>query len=269
MKVLLTTDGEPHSGYGIRALTSVADRGATVEVVSVNTFDIALQMAAGSGPGGHYDRAASHEACRVIVDAAVVELTAAGFSPTGRVLEGDAPTEIIRNASEEGIELIVMGAGSHQWLDAVMLGSTSFSVLHHAPCSVLIGHPPREGTDDRADVLVATDGSVQALRGARAFAGLADPQRCAVRVVAVAHQDWQPDEAAAAVAAAAGVLREAGLAADGAILSGHPGRTLLEEAREHDLVVVGATGAGAFTQALLGSTSDKLARHAHAALIAR
>lgn len=271
MKVLVATDGEAHSMQGVDALAAVADRASTsVEVVSVNSFDVSLKVAAGSGRGSHYDPDAGRSACQAAVDAATTALTGAGFEGvTGRVVEGDPPTEVIQIATEGGVDLIVVGAGSERWLDAVMLGSTSTSILHHAPCSVLVAHAPREGAGDTARVLVATDGSPEALTAARRFGELADPARCKVSVVAVDEHGRHPEAAQEATSEALAALKEARIEADASTLKGHPARTLLHEAADRDLIVVGATGAGRFTQAILGSTTDKIARHAHATLVAR
>lgn len=271
MKVLVATDGEPHSQQGIDALGSVANRVTTsIEVISVNSFDVSLKAATAAGPGSHYDPEAGHRGCQAAVDTAVAGLVGAGFSEgTGRVVEGDAATEVIQVAAEDGFDLIVVGAGSERWLDAVMLGSTSTSILHHAPCSVLVAHPARQDAGDTAEVLLATDGSPQSVVAARRFAALADPARCSVRIVVVDEHGKHPEAAADAIGAVSTILDEAGFSSTSDTLKGHPARTLLHEATERDLAVVGATGAGRFAQAVLGSTSDKIARHAHATLVAR
>lgn len=53
--------------------------------------------------------------------------------------EGGYPAEqIVRIAEDEDIDLIVMGSrGLSEW-KALLLGSVSDHVLHHAPCSVLV-----------------------------------------------------------------------------------------------------------------------------------
>ncbi|MEX0991239.1 MAG: universal stress protein [Actinomycetota bacterium] len=269
MKVLVTTDGEPHSEHGIVVFAAVADRGAEVEVVSINSFDVSLKIAAGSGPGAHYDPEAGRQRCQAAVDGAVTTLAATGFSATGRVAEGDPATEIMQIATDGAFDLIVMGAGSERWLDAVMLGSTSTSVLHHAPCSVLIAHTAVRAAGDRHHVLVATDGSDQAVLAAQRLADLADPARCDVRVVAVDQDGQHPAAAAAAIGVVAKVLEDAALTMSSAVLSGRPARTLLQEAKDHTLVVVGATGEGGRARVALGSVSDKLAGHAPATLVGR
>jgi universal stress protein A len=49
---------------------------------------------------------------------------------------GRPEVEIIRVANEEGVDLIVVGSHGRHGM-ALLLGSTSTEVLHHAPCDVL------------------------------------------------------------------------------------------------------------------------------------
>lgn len=46
------------------------------------------------------------------------------------------------------------------------------------------------------------------------------------------------------------------------VVQGHPAQVLVDEARGADLLVVGNRGRGAFTSALVGSTSERCVRHA-------
>ena len=46
------------------------------------------------------------------------------------------------------------------------------------------------------------------------------------------------------------------------VVPGHPSKVLLEEASEHDLLVVGCRGRSAFEELIFGATSDHCARHA-------
>jgi nucleotide-binding universal stress UspA family protein len=46
------------------------------------------------------------------------------------------------------------------------------------------------------------------------------------------------------------------------VVLGHPSKVLLEEAGEHDLLVVGCRGRSVFDELIFGSTSDHCARHA-------
>lgn len=50
------------------------------------------------------------------------------------------PHRILRIAELEGYDLIVIGAKGHTLLDRLLVGSVCETVMHHAPCPVLILH---------------------------------------------------------------------------------------------------------------------------------
>jgi nucleotide-binding universal stress UspA family protein len=141
-----------------------------------------------------------------------------------------------------------------------------------------------DGGDVSVRVLVGTDGSAGARRAAQVFSQVADPARCDVLVLAVASIPafmgagvvgddaigvQLHERAHAAAEDTATALRAAGFSVRSETADGQPARVLLERARDHDLVVVGSRGAGVVSRALLGSVSDKLARHARATLVGR
>lgn len=266
MNLLFATDGEPHSDHALELLVALADRSkVSISVLSVSSFDIVLEEAKTLG---HYDAEAGRAKAEQVVARSVERLEEAGFTASGSVESGDAATEILRVA-ETATDLIVLGAGSERWLDAVMLGSTSTSVLHHAPCSVLIAHPPRPEMGTPLKIVVGTDGSAYAIAAAERFAALADPASSAITAMAVASDGSQEEAATNAVARVEGILTEAGFTVTKETVVGHPAKVLLATAAEQDLMVVGATGAGRLKQSLLGSVVDKLARHAPATLVGR
>jgi nucleotide-binding universal stress UspA family protein len=45
----------------------------------------------------------------------------------------------------EGAALLVVGSRSHNQLEGVVLGSVALRCVMHAPCPVLVGHPPKAG----------------------------------------------------------------------------------------------------------------------------
>lgn len=92
------------------------------------------------------------------VQAALKILRVEGFEANQRVLEGHPGRELVKEAREGDYDLIVVGSGSHTWLDNHLLGSVSTFVLHEAPCSVLVIHELRD-VDGMRQVLVAVDGS--------------------------------------------------------------------------------------------------------------
>ena len=54
------------------------------------------------------------------------------------VAEGPPASEIVNYAKEHAIDLIVLGAHGHGFVDRLLLGSVADGVPRHAPCAVLL-----------------------------------------------------------------------------------------------------------------------------------
>jgi nucleotide-binding universal stress UspA family protein len=65
---------------------------------------------------------------------------------TTGVLRGSPARAIVDEAKDWDADLIVVGSHGYGFLERVLLGSVSGSVLHHAPCSVLVVKK-KEATD--------------------------------------------------------------------------------------------------------------------------
>ena len=286
MKVLFATDGSDASNRAGELLARLADLGRTeVVVLSVNDFEVALRQA--SAHHG-YSSEEGHAAASRAAETAAGGLHEAGFGDVEvRIVEGDGATEIVAQA-EQG-ELVVVGSGKEGWLDTIVLGSVSSSVLHAAPCPVLVVHRAPSG-DRPVRVVVGTDGSEGSTHAIDAFAALADPARCEVAVVtamrpvalppggaeggervAVEVADAEQDAATRHLAAASDVLTAAGFRVETLIVPGGPAPAILDQvaSRGADLAVVGARGLGRFRAKVLGSVSDRVIRHAPATLVGR
>jgi nucleotide-binding universal stress UspA family protein len=267
MKVLFATDGAEPSTRAGTMVARLADRARTdVVALSVSDFDVAMREA---GKHQHYSADDAHAAAQRAADETAEVLRSAGFERVApRAEDGDEAITIVHIAETEGFGLIVVGSGKERWRDTVVLGSVSGSIVHAAPCPVLVVHRAPSG-DGPIRVVVGTDGSGGATRSIEAFTGFADPARCEVTVVTVA-DDGQGD-AQGHLEAAGGALTAAGFRVDTAVVPGKAATVLLEQAeqRSADLVVIGARGLGRFRAKVLGSVSDRVVRHAPATFVGR
>lgn len=292
MKVLFATDGSVSALEAERLITKIADRDQVIiTVLSVTPAGIPhlqdVPLMLDPLPARRKDASA-------IVDAGVERFLAAGFKADGRVLEGAPGKQIVDLVEEDWHELTVLGAGSKSWMGHLLLGSVSSYVLHSAPNSVLIVHETIAATET-ARVLFGTDGSRGSTVALSDYMDFADPTRCDTTAMAVGQlplEDFIPtvpipptidpevaeklkqaseDRSARLAESAVTRLRDEHFTATGRSLLGHPTSVLLEEADKgrYDMVVVGSRGLGPVRRALLGSVSDKLARHTRAALIGR
>ena len=202
------------------------------------------------------------------------------------VLEGGPAHEINRFAKDSVTDLILTATHGHTGLKHVWLGSTSERIVRHAPCPVLVVREQPVPVRFPGDVLcrfqrilVPTDfseASRQALRYATAFA---QPCGSEVTLVHVIEPSPYPEFGYAHIPAKeAGLKRDAhkklesqceelvraGVKASSLIRSGSAFHEIAEQARDAsaDLIVIATHGRGAIAHAFLGSTAERVVRHA-------
>ncbi|HMQ03965.1 MAG TPA: universal stress protein [Pyrinomonadaceae bacterium] len=152
MKILFATDGGKQSEAAIALIRGLKlIEGDEIKVISV--VDMALPMAIDIYGGyipdtGDIEKAAKENASKIVADAAakLQEGEAAG----GVLISTDIPfgspdSRIVETAEEWGANLIVVGSHGYSRWERLLLGSVSSSVVHHAPCSVLVVRVPAEG----------------------------------------------------------------------------------------------------------------------------
>ena len=226
-----------------------------------------------------------------VVSDAVFSLSARGWSCERYFREGDAKKEILKFAEEHHPDLIVVGARRRSNLSRFLLGSVSTAVMRHAKCSVQVVRA--RAHDFRAErsyrVLLATDGSDQAVKAAEAIAKRPLRPGTEVRVVSVVELilpptltlvepgefGFPPDtaefneakrEAHGHSSLAAQVLSRSCKHVSEAIpvVSSGAKNAILEEAErwDADCIVVGSHGRSGVDRFLLGSVSEAVATHA-------
>lgn len=96
-------------------------------------------------PGPAVDRllATRELELRRLVDAAVQKARHAGITADGETRYGVPLEEILRFTKRRGADAIVMGTHGRSGLKRLILGSVAESILHRAPCPVIV---VREGS---------------------------------------------------------------------------------------------------------------------------
>jgi nucleotide-binding universal stress UspA family protein len=198
---------------------------------------------------------------------------------------GNPIEEILRVARTMPADLIVMGAKGHSNLGMLLLGSVSHGVVQHATRPVLIARP---GTGNVDRVLVGYESTAPARRALQFLNRLALPRDAEIIVSHVvepftatsgmpvayrkqaleeAHKITERRERGArrTLETAAAPLKAAGRKVTTEVLLGEaPGPELEAAARQHnaELIVVGSRKPSPARHYLLGSTAEKLVRHA-------
>ncbi len=284
-KILLCSDGSQQALQAASVAGDLAKR-LQAEVLVIHVIDI-LAISAYTGPQA--DAAPplglllgyEEEAQKEILQHTREALDRAGISYRVFPEIGSPVESILELAQAEGVGLIVAGGrGLNAW-EALLLGSISQGVAHHAQCPVLI---VRDNPQGFQRILVGSDGSEHAVHALKIGAEIAKGCQASLTVLntydplspqpLVSARDVVSGEHEAHVLRAieeqsASVLQTYGLPVDVVQEAGHPAETILSYAEREscDLIVLGGRGQGGFRRLLLGSVCDNVLRHAHCSVL--
>ena len=145
--VLVATDGSEQSLKAARYLRDLfGDSLQKASVIAVVRPLAAVPFASDFGeeelaaqraenePGGYSFQRAAREAVERVAE----ELRGASTEVETMVRGGAPADQIVRAADEIEADLIVIGGRGRGSMEAIVLGSVAYRVLHHAPCPVLV-----------------------------------------------------------------------------------------------------------------------------------
>lgn len=149
MKIILAADGTAFSDAAGDMLAKLnLGAGDSVMIISVvdMAFPLAIDIYGGYLPDTtELEKAASENAAKVI-EATKSKLQgffgSKGVDITSDVLFGSPESRIVETAEDNKADLIVIGSHGYKQWERLLLGSVSNSVVHHAPCSVMIVRSP-------------------------------------------------------------------------------------------------------------------------------
>jgi nucleotide-binding universal stress UspA family protein len=211
-----------------------------------------------------------------------------GGTVTAEIALGSPRRGINLFAREWQADLVMVGSNELRDWERFVLGSTARSVLRHAPCSVEIVRPVRQGANAEGKpdmkILIATDGSEYSMAALRSVAERPWPAGSEARIISV--PEFLPlkefsylnarevsDLAAAsreeaALCAAKGVEVVAGsmskVSSNVPLARDRVFQVILDEAEKWkvDVIVLGSHGRSGFDRMVMGSVSEAVALHA-------
>ncbi|MBK8467096.1 MAG: universal stress protein [Chloracidobacterium sp.] len=145
MKIILATDGTKYSDAAVEVLNKI-NLGDSDEVKIVSVVELAVPLAV-DVYGGYLpdttelEKIAKENAARILseaVERAKAILGSKGVAVTTEILFGSPESRIVETAEETQADLIIMGSHGYKTWERMLLGSVSNSVVHHAPCSVIV-----------------------------------------------------------------------------------------------------------------------------------
>lgn len=171
-----------------------------------------------------------------------------------RLREGDPAEQILQEAELGNYDLIITGSSGQQGISRYFVGSTALRVADSAPCSVLIAKNIRED----GNVLLCTDGSSLAEQAEIFGAKLAQALGASVTILSVAEPGVLPKLAAERVRRVEMILAQMGTKAAVRVREGQPAQEIIDAAKDHAIVVLGASRSSTMRKFFLGSIPLKV-----------
>lgn len=171
-----------------------------------------------------------------------------------KLREGETADEILSEAQQGKYDLVITGARSHAGTAPYFVGSTALRTAEFSPCSTLFA----KNIKQPHDFLVCTDGSKHSETAELFSAKIAQTISAKVTVLSVALDEEDRELAWNRVRRAEMVLNQLGIEATIKVLVGRPSEVIIHEAKEHDIVVMGASGSSAVRRFFLGSVPLKV-----------
>jgi nucleotide-binding universal stress UspA family protein len=145
MKVLVPTEGSEFSNAAIEKCCKMFDESENTEIEILSVVEMVERPTDPFGAPSEYIHdlnAAALKKATDVVDQAAEEIRKdypeLGTQLTTKVVKGSPNQEIVEEAENWGADLIVMGSHGYGFWRRSLLGSVSESVVHLAPCSVLV-----------------------------------------------------------------------------------------------------------------------------------
>ena len=176
-----------------------------------------------------------------------------GPDAIAKLVNGPPTESLLRELEDARATLVAVGTHGYSRASEIVLGGVAGSLLHRAPCSVLITRPPADGAHFPRALAVGVDGSDSAVAALEVARQLADRFHASLRpITGLGGKDVD-------------LARVTRLASDVEVLDAKPLEALLEAASEVDLLVVGSRGLHGLSA--LGSISERVAHRAPSSVL--
>ena len=242
-RVLVGIDGSPEALDAAQQAALLKASGGTMSLVAAWNLEPPLVAPMTMLPPYDADGRAARSAAEDALHVAKEQL------PTARttVVHGFPAHALIDEIKREQATLVAVGSHGRGRAAGILVGSTATSLVHNAPCSVLVTRPSSSQSPRR--IAVGVDGSNQSALAYAAARHLADRIGCEL-VVVVAEGGKSVDPA--------GIWLIVG---DGfQVIPDEPVPVLVAASADADLLVLGSRGLHGLKS--LGSVSERVAHRA-------
>jgi nucleotide-binding universal stress UspA family protein len=243
-RVVCGIDGSPESLEALRQADRL--RPETGELHLVAVAELSLAVHSGFAAPSIYDEIAR------AAESALAQATEQCEAASARLAEGE-PTRVLREEIDR-VRATAVALGSHHRSRGagILMGNTTTTLLHEAPCSVLLARPTATPPDFPSSVVVGVDGSDAAGRAYDVAGQLGERLGVPVRAFAASGGKALDLEALKRIEALEWDERK-------------PVEALIDASRETDLLVVGSRGLHGLSA--LGSVSERVAHGAASSVL--
>jgi len=262
-KLMVATDGSKYSESAIRETISLAKKCSSnliaVSVVKTNLeFDSVLPQ---------FVEKAEQDAIKHL-ESVKAQAAKEGVSCITIVSRSEEPYEdIVRHASKNNVDMIIMGTHGKTEMKRLMMGSVTALVIGHAPCKILV--LPLNAKVECKNVLIATDGSKYSEAAASEALGIAKRCGSSLIVMSVASSDAEIALAKDNVNKVAEAAEKEGIKTTSVVTEGKPYEVIIEISKQNkaDLIIVGSHGRTGLARLLMGSVTERVIGLAEVAVL--
>jgi len=155
MKILVATDGSEYSKAAIDLLANIVAKPGDTSVKIISAVErpapVFAEPIVGAAEYYNHVEQSLRERAKRNVEQAETEIRSLFpgglLDLTAEAINGSPQRVIVEMAQEWGADMIVVGSHGYGFWSRVMLGSVSNSVVHNAPCSVLVVRKANDSSD--------------------------------------------------------------------------------------------------------------------------
>ena len=155
MKILVATDGSDFSKAAIDILADIVAKPENTSLKIISAVErptpVAIEPFAVSAEYYNEMEEMGHKKARDCVKQAETQIRSlfpnAALDLTTEVISGRPQRVVVEEAQQWGADLIVVGSHGYGFWSRLMLGSVSNTVVHHAPCSVLVVRTAKDAVE--------------------------------------------------------------------------------------------------------------------------
>jgi len=286
--ILVAFDGSENSIEACNVAIILA-KGYSSEITVVSAVPPLRLFSRPRSSTDYYDRIEKN--ARNSIEKAASSITSQGVKARYEILRSrsSVPQSINNYAAKTDSDLVIAGTRGHGGFRRMLLGSVSSEIVSHASSPVLVVRKRPDTDKVKLDrILVATDGSKNALKAVEYAVSLAKTLKSELMIVYVIYMsplDYSTDsteilgtvlkelreDGEKAVSEAALLAGESAVSAEVKIVDSNRSPvfaiTDLADKEKFDLIVVGTRGLGGFRKLVLGSTANGVIHYANCSVL--